>query len=54
MNKSDKLYKTIDEQLDILEKRKITIGNRGFAKKVLAYENYYYSNFAVAKSLSYS
>lgn len=35
MNKSDKLYKTIDEQLDILEKRKITIGNRGFAKKVL-------------------
>lgn len=42
MNKSDKLYKTIDEQLDILEKRKITIGNRGFAKKVLAYENYYY------------
>lgn len=23
MNKSDKLYKTIDEQLDILEKRKI-------------------------------
>lgn len=24
----DKLYKTIDEQLAILEKRKITIGNR--------------------------
>lgn len=42
MNKSDKLYKTIDEQLNILEKRKITIKNRSLAKKILSYENYYY------------
>lgn len=36
-----KPYKTIDEQLDILESRNVHIPRRSFARRVLAYENYY-------------
>ena len=36
-----KPYKTIDEQLDILEARNVQIPRRSFARRVLAYENYY-------------
>ena len=38
----DKIYKTIDEQMDILKSRKVIIEKEAFARKVLAYENYYY------------
>ena len=37
-----KPFKTIDEQIDILKHRKVQIPDEKFAKKVLAYENYYY------------
>lgn len=37
-----KPYKTIDEQLDILESRNVSIPSKSFARRVLAYENYYH------------
>ncbi|MDD6134946.1 MAG: Abi family protein [Selenomonas montiformis] len=40
--KLNKPYKTIDEQIEILKKRKIVISRKRFARKVLTYENYYY------------
>ncbi len=37
-----KPYKSIDDQISILESRKITIPSKSFARRVLSYENYYY------------
>lgn len=37
-----KPYKTVDEQIAILESRKMMIPDKGFARTVLTYENYYY------------
>jgi len=37
-----KPYKTIEEQIAILESRKMQFTNKRFAHHVLAYENYYY------------
>jgi len=36
-----KPYKTIDEQIAILESRKMIIPRNEFARIVLSYENYY-------------
>ncbi len=37
-----KPFKTIDEQIQLLQSRKVRIGNIKFAKRILRYENYYF------------
>ena len=38
----NKPFKTVDEQIAILESRNIVVSNKKFARQVLTYENYYY------------
>lgn len=40
--KSLKPFKTVEEQIDILKRRKMSFPNEKFARKVLSFENYYY------------
>ncbi|MBQ9024090.1 MAG: Abi family protein [Bacilli bacterium] len=42
MNKKD--FKTLDEQLQIFEKKGLTINNKDFAKEILLKENYFFLN----------
>lgn len=38
----NKPFKTVDEQIEILENRNIIVSNKRFARQILTYENYYY------------
>lgn len=54
----NKPFKTIDEQIEILERRNLNIKDKNFAKKYLLYNNYYntintYSKFLVFQNDDY-